>query len=104
MFSEAPVALNHPGNFSIAPFDMTNWLPAPETVNASFKYGLIAVGFVVTTELSRIKAPPAFTVRAYPMWLASFENLRPPLIKGRLPPERSEERRVGKGGRSRWCA
>src|SRR5436309_15364514 len=87
MLSEAPVALNQPGNFSFAPLDIASWLPAPETVKASFRYGLIKVGLVVTIELSRMSAPPAFTFREYPAWVASFENFRPPLLKVRLPPE-----------------
>src|SRR5436309_13733427 len=48
----APVALNQPGNFTIAPFFIAKWLPAPDTVNASFRHGLIAsvrrVAFVWT--------------------------------------------------------
>ena len=63
-FTDAPVALNHPGNFSFAPFIRTSWLPAPDTVRASFRYGLMAVVCVVTMELSRISAPPAFTLSA----------------------------------------
>ena len=60
----APVALNQPGNFTIAPFFIAKWLPAPETVKASFRNGLMASVWVVTIELSRTSSPPAFTLSA----------------------------------------
>src|SRR6267378_2742154 len=86
ILTEAPVALNHPGNFSMEPLLIASRLFAPETVNASFRYGLIAVVCVVTNELTRMRAPPAFTFRAYPEWAASLEKFKPPLMRVRLPP------------------
>src|SRR5436309_15948992 len=48
-----PVALHQPGNFRIAPFFIAKWLFAPETVNASWRNGLIVSGCVVKTQLAR---------------------------------------------------
>ena len=64
MLIVALVALNQPGNLSIAPSFIVNLLLAPFTEKASLRNGERDCVWVVTVALSRTSSPPALTFRA----------------------------------------